>query len=215
MRGRECTAELIDDASGMQTASIGFNIIATEQTKGELQVLADPTSGAAGATFTIKGKNFTPKSSVTLRFERPDIKYATQQPAADENGNLAFDWQSPKAAPPGIISISALDNVTGRKLSLAIEITAPLAASQSRKITIGDVLGTGTMDPTVIATIVGSTVYVSDERFFIPVGPGRTVDSSDTSFEFYKVLGYKITPWGYGISTVENTGNAYFGEPPK
>ncbi len=123
-----------DDTSGMQSNSLGFNIVAAAQVSGDVEISVLPPSGPAGTTFTVTGKNFTPNSSLILRFELPDTDqysdrhYPPQQPAADANGNLTFNWQSPQDAPSfllGTVSVWALDNRTGRRSnSVPVQITA-------------------------------------------------------------------------------------------
>jgi len=125
-----------DDTSGMQTASIGFKVIAASQTSGDLTLSVSPTSGPTDTVFTVSGTNFTPNSAVIIRFEKPDTdQYANQykaaQPAADSNGNVSYDWHFSDWHLPdnillGTISVYALDNVTGRRSQrVSIEITAP------------------------------------------------------------------------------------------
>jgi hypothetical protein len=115
-----------DDTSGLQTSSIGFKIIATAQISGDLTLSVSPISGPPGTVFTVSGTNFTPNSAVIIRFVKADNnQYPPQQPAADANGNLNFNWNGSAGAASGIVSVWALDNGTGRSSPTAsIQITA-------------------------------------------------------------------------------------------
>ncbi len=82
---------------------------------GNFIISQSPQSGAPGTTFTQSGIGFTPNSTATLHFWKPDgNEYPTQQQAVDAWGQFSLSYTAPLDKPPGTYAWCAVDGPTGR-----------------------------------------------------------------------------------------------------
>ncbi|MCI5129906.1 MAG: hypothetical protein D3907_15810, partial [Candidatus Electrothrix sp. AUS3] len=77
-------------------------------------VAQSPMSGPPGTTFTQWGDGFTPNSTTTLHFKKPDgSEYPTQQQAIDSSGHFEIPYTAPTDKAPGQYTWWAVDGPTG------------------------------------------------------------------------------------------------------
>jgi pimeloyl-ACP methyl ester carboxylesterase len=82
---------------------------------GNLVIAQQPMSGPPGTTFVQWGTGFTPNSTATLHFKKPDgTEYDTQAQAIDATGHFEISYTAPWDKPPGTYTWWAIDNATGR-----------------------------------------------------------------------------------------------------
>jgi len=75
-----------------------------------------PMSGPAGETFTERGTGFTPNSTATLHFQKPDgTEYPTLSQPIDSNGTFSIIYKSPADKPKGTYIWWGIDGPTGIK----------------------------------------------------------------------------------------------------
>jgi hypothetical protein len=83
---------------------------------GDLVIAQQPMSGPPGTTFVQWGTGFTPNSTATLHFKKPDgTEYPTQPQAMDAIGHFEINYTAPWDKPPGAYTWWAIDGVTGAK----------------------------------------------------------------------------------------------------
>ncbi len=87
-----------------------------------------PLSGPPGTTFTLQGNHFTPSSTATLHFQRPDgTEYPTKTQPIDSSGNFETTYTAPTDKAPGTYAWLAVNGQTAAKsnvVSYVIEGTA-------------------------------------------------------------------------------------------
>ncbi|MEI6260846.1 MAG: DUF1566 domain-containing protein [Deltaproteobacteria bacterium] len=83
---------------------------------GDLVIAQQPMSGPPGTTFVEWGTGFTPNSTATLHFKKPDgTEYPTLQQPMDAIGHFEINYTAPMDKPPGTYTWWAIDGVTGAK----------------------------------------------------------------------------------------------------
>ncbi|MGD9975610.1 MAG: DUF1566 domain-containing protein [Desulfatirhabdiaceae bacterium] len=96
---------------------------------GNLVIAQQPMSGPPGTTFVQWGTGFTPNSTATLHFKKPDgTEYATLQQPIDAIGHFEIDYPAPLDKPPGTYTWWAVDGVKGASNEVSYEIT-PMATT--------------------------------------------------------------------------------------
>lgn len=81
-----------------------------------MPVAQSPMSGPPGTIFTQWGTGFTPNSSATLHFQKPDgTEYPTQSINLDDEGHFEIEYTAPHDKPAGIYTWWAVDDTTGKK----------------------------------------------------------------------------------------------------
>lgn len=85
-----------------------------------------PMSGPAGTTFAQWGTDFTPNSTATMHFRKPDgTEYPTVQQPMDNTGHFDIQYTAPTNKPPGIYTWWVFDGPTGVKSNeVSYEITS-------------------------------------------------------------------------------------------
>ena len=116
---------------------------------GNLVIAMSPMSGPPGTTFTEWGTGFTPNSTATLHFKKPDgTEYPTLAQPIDAIGHFEITYTAPSDKPPGTYVWWGIDGVTGLKSNeVSYEITS---AASVVKLTVvlspeggGEVTGPG------------------------------------------------------------------------
>jgi len=83
---------------------------------GDLAVAMTPMTGPPGTTFVEWGTGFTPNSTATLHFRKPDgTEYPTQTMSLDNIGHFELSYTAPANKPAGIYIWWGIDDTTGRK----------------------------------------------------------------------------------------------------
>lgn len=92
-------------------------------------VIVNPYSGQRGTSFNQPGQGFTPNSTVTLYFRKPDgSQYPPVKKTTDTQGRYSNAWTAPAKALPGTYQHWAVDDRTGRQSNVAtFTLTAPTA----------------------------------------------------------------------------------------
>jgi len=92
-----------------------------------LMIAQAPMAGLPGTNFTERGTGFTPNSTATLHFKKPDgTEYPTMQQPVDAIGHFEITYNAPLDKPPGTYTWWAVDGVTGAKSNeVAYVITQP------------------------------------------------------------------------------------------
>ena len=93
-----------------------------------LLIAQQPMSGPPGTTFVQWGTGFTPNSTATLHFKKPDgTEYTTQQQPIDAIGHFEINYHAPLDKPPGTYTWWAVDGVKGTSNEVSYEVT-PLSS---------------------------------------------------------------------------------------
>jgi len=91
-------------------------------------IAQSPFSGPPGTPFTEWGTGFTPNSTATLHFKKPDgSEYPTRQVALDSIGHFEITYSAPWNKPPGTYTWWAIDGpsqIKSNEVSSLIEGTA-------------------------------------------------------------------------------------------
>lgn len=94
--------------------------------------MQSPMEGPPGTTFVQWGTGFTPNSTATLHFLKPDgMEYPTQAQPTDPIGHFEITYPAPYDKPPGIYTWWAVDGVTGKMSNCVDYEITPLSASLS------------------------------------------------------------------------------------
>ncbi|QTA93564.1 Helix domain-containing protein [Desulfonema magnum] len=112
----------IDDTTGEKSNQISYII-----TEHAVPTIAQwPMSGPPGTEFEQWGTGFTPNSTATLRFQKPDgTEYAPMTVSVDGSGKFKTRYAAPWDKPMGTYTWWAVDGVTGNQcVALKYEITA-------------------------------------------------------------------------------------------
>jgi PKD repeat protein/pimeloyl-ACP methyl ester carboxylesterase len=98
-----------------------------DELSGNVAIAQTPMTGLSGTTFVEWGTGFTPNSTATLHFKKPDgTEYPTLQQPIDAIGHFEIDYIAPRNKPPGTYIWWAIDGVTGEKSNeVAYVITQP------------------------------------------------------------------------------------------
>jgi len=93
-------------------------------------VLVSPPSGPRGTTFSQPGQGFTPNSTVTLHFRKPDgTQYPPVKKTTDVQGRVNNVWTAPPEALAGMYQYWAVDDRTGKQSNVvAFTVTVPSTA---------------------------------------------------------------------------------------
>jgi len=85
-----------------------------------------PMSGPPGTTFTEWGTGFSPNSTATLHFEKPDgTEYPTSSQTIDSIGHFEITYTAPMDKPAGVYTWWAIDGPTGTKSNeVSYEVTS-------------------------------------------------------------------------------------------
>ncbi len=95
---------------------------------GDLVIAQQPMSGPPGTTFVEWGTGFTPNSTATLHFKKPDgTEYPTQPQAMDAIGHFEINYTAPWDKPPGTYTWWAVDGVTKAKSNEVSYVVTSLA----------------------------------------------------------------------------------------
>ncbi len=101
----------VDGPTGISSNQVTYTI---EQSPVNPAVAQSPMSGVPGTVFTQWGTGFTPNSTATLHFKKPDgTEYPTQQQAMDSTGHFETKYPSPLDKAPGQYTWWAVDGPTG------------------------------------------------------------------------------------------------------
>ncbi|MDP2655430.1 MAG: peptidoglycan-binding protein [bacterium] len=100
-------------------------------------VFVSPSSGVAGTIFSEPGHGFTPNSTATLHFRKPDgTEYPTLNIQTDGSGNYENSWTSSQTSQTGTYTYWTID-ATGLMSSTAtFQITAAQQTSQTQMNTL-------------------------------------------------------------------------------
>jgi hypothetical protein len=83
-----------------------------------------PMSGLPGTTFTQWGTGFTPYSTATLHFQKPDgTEYPTASQAIDATGHFEITYTAPMDKPQGIYIWWAIDSSGKKSNEVSYQIT--------------------------------------------------------------------------------------------
>jgi uncharacterized protein YfaS (alpha-2-macroglobulin family) len=111
-----------------------------------------------GTTFTQWGTGFTPNSTATLHFRKPDgSEYPTAPQGMDSIGHFETTYTAPSNKPPGTYTWWAIDGPTGIKsneVSYTVNVT-PTIAQNPMTVSPGNTIvqwGTG-FSPNSTATL--------------------------------------------------------------
>jgi hypothetical protein len=92
---------------------------------GDLVIAQQPMSGPPGTTFVEWGTGFTPNSTATLHFKKPDgTEYPTLQQPMDAIGHFEINYTAPMDKPPGTYTWWAVDVVKGTSNVVSYTITS-------------------------------------------------------------------------------------------
>jgi pimeloyl-ACP methyl ester carboxylesterase len=81
-----------------------------------LVIAMTPMSGSPGTTFVEWGTGFTPNSTATLHFKKPDgTEYPTQTVNLDSIGHFEISYTAPANKPPGVYTWWGINDTTGGK----------------------------------------------------------------------------------------------------
>uniref|UniRef100_UPI004056383A CARDB domain-containing protein n=1 Tax=Candidatus Electronema sp. TaxID=2698783 RepID=UPI004056383A len=101
----------VDGPTGVSSNQVTYTI---EKPPVNPAVAQSPMSGVPGTTFTQWGTGFTPNSTATLHFKKPDgTEYPTQQQAMDSTGHFETKYTAPLDKAPGQYTWWAVDGPTG------------------------------------------------------------------------------------------------------
>ena len=94
---------------------------------GNPKVSQTPLSGPPGTTFTQSGTGFTPGTTGTMHFRKPDgTEYPTAQQAMDSTGHFSINYTAPSDKPTGNYTWWVVDGPTGVSSNeVTYTITAP------------------------------------------------------------------------------------------
>ena len=101
----------VDGPTGVSSNQVTYTI---EEPAVNPAVAQSPMSGPPGTTFTQWGTGFTPNSTATLHFKKPDgSEYPTQPQVMDSTGHFDIPYPSPTDKEPGQYTWWAVDGPTG------------------------------------------------------------------------------------------------------
>ena len=101
----------VDGPTGISSNQVTYTI---EEPPVNPTIAQSPMSGVPGTTFTQWGTGFTPNSTATLHFKKPDgTEYPTQQQAMDSSGHFETQYTAPADKEPGQYIWWAVDGPTG------------------------------------------------------------------------------------------------------
>ena len=99
----------VDGPTGKVSNSISYTITVKPT------IAQTPMSGPAGTTFAQWGTGFTPNSTATLHFRKPDgTEYPTSYQSIDGNGTFSTSYPSPTNKPTGTYTWWGVDGPTGK-----------------------------------------------------------------------------------------------------
>ena len=105
--------DILGDHAGWN-GSTPLRLMIAEAT--ELTIAQTPMSGPPGTTFVEWGTGFTPNSTATLHFKKPDgTEYPTRQVELDSIGHFEITYPAPWDKPPGTYTWWAIDDTSGGK----------------------------------------------------------------------------------------------------
>ena len=114
-------------ANGQFTVGGSGSVLQINLAAGVNPVIAQqPMSGPPGTTFVEWGTGFTPNSTATLHFKKPNgTEYPTLQQPIDAIGHFEISYTAPMDKPPGTYTWWGIDGVTGAKSNeVSYQITA-------------------------------------------------------------------------------------------
>lgn len=115
----------VDLSSGLVSSEVDYWVTYTV----DPQVSITPSSGPQGTTFNQSGTGFTPNSTATLNFRRPDgTETEPVTKSTDTNGEYSHSWTC-EACPIGTYQYWADDDTTGKTsniVSFLLEDTSTL-----------------------------------------------------------------------------------------
>jgi len=78
------------------------------------QITQTPTSGTGGTAFQQSGSGFSPNSTATLHFRKPDgTEYPTSAQAINSNGTFSYSYTADTSKAPGTYTWWGVDGPTG------------------------------------------------------------------------------------------------------
>jgi len=155
-------------------------------------VFVSPSSGVAGTTFSEPGRGFTPNSTATLHFRKPDgIEYPILNIQTDGSGNYENSWTSSRTSQTGAYIYWTIDTTGLISSTATFRIIAAQQMSQTQTNTpvpspvappSPAAPGMSALQPPISAPIVNPMLYL------LP-----TSGAKGTKFTF---AGIKFTPNG-------------------
>ena len=113
----------VDGPTQIKSATVSYALTANPT------VAMSPMSGVPGTTFSEWGTGFTPNSTATLYFKKPDgTEYPTLLQPIDAIGHFEITYTAPWNKPPGTHTWWAIDGVTGAKSNEVSYVITPLSA---------------------------------------------------------------------------------------
>ena len=101
----------VDGTTGKSSNTISYTVSQAVNPT----IAQNPMSGASGTTFAQWGTGFTPNSTATLHFKKPDgTEYPTSAQTIDGNGTFSISYVSPTNKPAGAYTWWAVDGPTGK-----------------------------------------------------------------------------------------------------
>ncbi|XOF33585.1 MAG: hypothetical protein ACL93V_16560 [Candidatus Electrothrix sp. YB6] len=105
------TWRVIDGPTGVSSNEVTYIIEGTEV---DPTIAQTPMSGPPGTTFTQWGTGFTPNSTGTMHFQKPDgTEYEPLQQVMDDTGHFEIPYPSPTDKEPGNYTWWVIDGPTG------------------------------------------------------------------------------------------------------
>ena len=121
----------VDGPTGQVSNILSYTITQSSSPNIAPAIIQNPLSGPAGTTFTQSGSGFSPNSTSTLHFKKPDgTEYPTSSQSIDANGAFSTSYASPTNKPAGIYTWWAVDGPTGKvsnTVSYTITINTAIA----------------------------------------------------------------------------------------
>jgi len=152
-------------------------------TKRNVKVLTDKESYVAGETVKVTGSGFSPSSSVTLSFLKPDKGTFEQKATADLNGTISYAYVLSGKRAPGLYTLNATDvsyPTLIASITFTLEESEALNGSGGQPpggTTPGDYDGDGVSDSQDNC----QTVYNPDQADVDSDGVGDACDPTDDS----------------------------------
>ncbi|MCI5195029.1 MAG: fibronectin type III domain-containing protein [Candidatus Electrothrix sp. AW5] len=102
---------VVDGSTGISSNQVTYTI---EGTGVNPTIAQTPMSGPPGTTFAQWGTGFTPNSTGTMHFRKPDgTEYPTMQQAMDSTGHFDISYTAPTSKAPGNYTWWVIDGPTG------------------------------------------------------------------------------------------------------
>jgi pimeloyl-ACP methyl ester carboxylesterase len=163
-----------------------------------------PMKGPAGTTFTDWGTGFTPNSTATLHFMKPDgTEYPTSAQSIDGNGTFSISYASPTNKPAGTYTWWGVDSSGKVSNTVSYTITIkPTVAQTPMSVKLGETVtqwGTG-FTPGSTATL---HFRKPDNSEFTPVSQAI---KSDGTFSITYTIPTDRTPGTYTWWGIDSTG---------